>query len=839
MANGPYDPCPCGSSKKTKFCCGTGRRAASVPPTSSSLFGGTPGGIVPAANIPFMIKQAVQYHQAGRLSQAETLYMEVLHFDPHNTDALHLRGVLAHQTGRSDIAVDYISKAIARNRRVADFHNNLGLALQALGRFGEAVASYREALKLRPDFAEARNNLGNTLRDQGRMDEAVTCYREALRLKPGYPEAHYNLGTALQAQGALDEAVASYREALGLNPAYAKALNNLGAALQMQGKPDEAVACYREALRLNPGHADAHYNLGAALQVQGRLDEALASYREALRLKPALPDACYHMGVLFHAHGYPEEAVASYREALRLNPGHAKAHNNLGAVLQIRDNLDEAEAQYREALRLEPGFAEAHKNLGGLLQSQGRLSEAIACFRQAVELKPDYHEARNNLATALDFCGRREEAIEAYRELMRLKPDYASAHSNYLMCIHYSPAYSREALFQEALAWGERHAPPELRMSPPANDPDPERRLRIGYVSADFRTHPVGYFIEAVLGAHDKSQVEVFCYANQRQNDEVTERLRQFADHWEDISALSDDEAANLVRRDGIDILIDLSGHTGHNRLQLFARKPAPVQATWMGYYATTGVRAMDYIIADRFVLPPEEERFFVEKPVRLPDSYLCFTPPRLNIEVSSLPALAVGYVTFGCFNSIVKITPEVVRLWAGILRAVPNSRLFLKAMALGASSVCDRYQQMFAEHGIHPDRLTFSGGAPRAEMLAAYNQVDIGLDPFPFTGGTTTVEALWMGVPVVSLKGDRFAGHVSESILATAAGLAEWVAESEEAYVAKAVGWAADLARLAELRKTLRQRLVNSPLCDGNGFTRGLEAAYREMWRGWCGRVK
>ena len=765
MANGPYDPCPCGSSKKAKFCCGAGPKAASKAPAPPSPFGG-----VPAVNVPFMIQQAVRYHQAGQLPQAEALYRQVLQLDPDNTDALHLLGVAAHQSGRSDIAVDYISKAIARNRRVADFHNNLGLALQALGRLGEAAASYREALKLRPDFAEVRNNLGNTLRDQGRMDEAVTCYREALRLKPGYAEAHYNLGTALQAQGALDEAVASYRQALRFNPAYAKAHNNLGTALQARGALDEAVAAYREALRSNPGNAEAHNNLGTALQAQGVLDEAAASYREALRLNP--------------------------------------------------------------------GNAEAHKNLGGVLQSQGRLSEAIACYRQAIALKPDYHEARNNLAIALDFCGQRDEAIEAYRELMNLRPDYATAHSNYLMCIHYSPSYSQEALFREALAWGERHAPPELRMIPPANVPDPERQLRIGYVSADFRTHPVGYFIEAVLGAHDKSQVEVFCYANQRLNDDITERLRQFADQWRDISSLSDDEAANLVRRDGIDILIDLSGHTGHHRLQLFARKPAPVQATWMGYYATTGVRAMDYIIADRFVLPPEEERFFVEKPARLPYSYLCFTPPQLDIEVSSLPALAAGVVTFGCFNGIVKITPEVVRLWAEILRAVPNSRLFLKTMALGASTVRDRYQEMFAERGISPDRLMFSGGSSRAELLAAYNQVDIGLDPFPFNGGTTTVEALWMGVPVISLKGDRFAGHVSESILA-ATGLAEWVAESEEAYVAKAAGWAADLPKLAELRKTLRQRLLSSPLCDGKGFTRGLEAAYREMWRNWCSGVR
>jgi predicted O-linked N-acetylglucosamine transferase (SPINDLY family) len=415
-----------------------------------------------------------------------------------------------------------------------------------------------------------------------------------------------------------------------------------------------------------------------------------------------------------------------------------------------------------------------------------------------------------------------------------LDPDNTVAHDNLLMGMHYDPDYSSEHLYRAAQEWGARNDSQDTRLPPPANVPDPRRRLRIGYVSADFKTHPVGFFIEQVLAHHDKNQFEIFCYSNQATDDDLTMRLRRHSDHWNSILYRSHKEVAQDIRRDGIDILVDLAGHTSGNRLLTFAYKPAPIQATWIGYHATTGLPAMDYIIGDRFLIPPEEERYYVERVVRLPNAYLCFSPPDIEIEPGPLPAAAAGKITFGCFNNTAKLTEAVIACWSRLLHALPQAQLYLKYKAFGDDGVRQRYQGLFAQHGIDTDRIRFAGLSPRQEYLAAYREVDIGLDPFPFNGCTTTMESLWMGVPVVTLRGDRYVGHMGETILKHL-GLPECVTDSEDAYIAKAIDLASDLPRLAELRGGLRSRLLNSPLCDGPGFTRDLEAAYRRMWETWC----
>jgi predicted O-linked N-acetylglucosamine transferase (SPINDLY family) len=364
--------------------------------------------------------------------------------------------------------------------------------------------------------------------------------------------------------------------------------------------------------------------------------------------------------------------------------------------------------------------------------------------------------------------------------------------------------------------------------------------LRLGYVGADLRRNPVGYFLEAVLANHDPSQVEVFLFANQAVNDDLTDRLVQHAQHWRKVIGFGDDALAKIIRDDQIDILIDLSGHTGKHRLLTFARKPAPIQATWMGYFATTGMAAIDYILADRFVIPPQEESQYVERVLRLPESYLCFTPPDVSfdkrpLEVGPLPAKSRGYVTFGCFNNLTKITLDVLKVWAQILKAVPDSRLFLKYKPLADAGTRDYFRNRLSDLGIDPHRIRLEASSPRGELLAAYNQVDIGLDPFPFNGGTTTAEALWMGVPVVTLRGDRFVSHVGETFLTTA-GQADLVTNTADEYIARTVALASDLPALAVRRARLRAELLGSPLCDGATFTRGLEAALRDAWRRWCG---
>jgi predicted O-linked N-acetylglucosamine transferase (SPINDLY family) len=674
----------------------------------------------------------LRHHQAGRRQAAEQIYRQVLAVEPNHVDALHLLGVIASEAGKHEMAVDYITRAIALAGTEPTFHSNLGTALQAQGRLDEAVACYRRALELKPDYAGAHSNLGSALQAQGKLDEAVVCYRRALEFQPKHAEAHGNLGSALKSQGKLDEAVACYRRALELRPGYAEAHNNLGTALRKLGKADEAVACYRRALELKPDYAAAHYNLGNAVQAQGR----------------------------------PSEAATCYRRALELQPNSAEAHNNLGNAL-----------------------------LG-----QGRLDEAVACYRRAVQLKPDYLDAHNNLLRTIQY---QSDATPA--ELARAHAEYDRQHAEPLRT-----------------AW-----------RPHENVRDPHRRLRLGFVSPNFGRHPVSHFLIRAVENLDRGRCEVVGYNDRPANDDLTARFRAAATTWRDVAGLGDQELAEQIRADRIDILFDLAGHTAGNRLRVFARKPAPIQITWIGYEGTTGLGAIDYILADRYTIPPGGEAGYRERVLRMPDGYVCYDPPPTAPEVGPLPAASAGHIRFGSFNSPAKITPQVVGVWAQILSRVPQSRLLLKYHGLGDESVRGRYLNLFTARGADPRQLDFAPASDHAEYLAAYRQVDVALDPFPFGGGVTTCDALWMGVPVVICPGETFASRHGLSHLANV-GLTETVARDPDDYIELAVCLAGDRPRLAALRAGLRQRMAASPLCDGKRFAANLMTLLREIWRQW-----
>ena len=782
-----------------------------------------------------MFVSAFQHHQAGRLTEAEQLYRQVLAVDARHADSLHLLGILASQVGRYDVAIDLIGKAVAVNSDEASYHSNLGNMLQAQGRLDDAAASFRRAISLKPEIPESHYNLGNALKDQGRFDEAIDCYSTAIKFRPNFPEAHGNLGIVLEAGGRLDEAIANLRRALELRPNDVDARFRLANIFQAQGRLGEAISSFRMALDLKPDEPGAYNNLGLALQALGNIEEAVACFRSALTYRPDAPAVHNNLGLALQAQGKLDDAAASFRRALALKADLPEAHNNLGGLLQGQGRLDDAEASYRQAIILSANYAEPHNNLGNVLRDRGRFEEAIHCYRRALAIKPAFPAAHNNLGNALQAQGQIEEAVPHYRTALALKPDFTDARSNFLMSLHYAEGYGSAEIFAEARRFAgqvERAALSEDF----CNDPDPVRRLRIGYVSGDFRAHPVGYFLTQFLSARDPAAMEVFCYSNSLGADATTARLKAASDHWRSIAGMSDGDARATIQRDRIDILVDLSGHTAMNRLPLFALRPAPVQVTGLGYFGTTGLVAMDYILADRFVAPEGDEQYFTEAIWRLPDSYLCFSPPDLDIAVGPPPSLTTGSVTFGCFNNRTKISAGTVALWARVLNAVPNARLFLKSKSLAAAPVSRDLISQFAAHGVASDRIEMEGQSPRAELLASYNRVDIALDPFPFGGGVTTGEALWMGVPVVTLRGDRWVGRVCESILATL-GLSELVAGSTDAYVAIAASLAADPARLTALRSGLRARLVSSPFCDGPRFARSLEAAYRAMWTTWCGK--
>jgi len=632
------------------------------------------------------------------------------------------------------------------------------------------VTALRRALQLKPDYPDAHNNLGNALRECGQLDEGVAAYRRALQLKPDLPETYNNLGNGLREQGQLDEASAAYRRALELRPDYTEAHINLGVALAEQGKIVQAIAMYRRALELKPGYAEVYTNLGNALRQQGQLSEALVAYRHALQLKPDLPET----------------------------------YNNLGVALAEQGQLDEAVDTYHRVLGFKPGYPETHINLGNALRDQGRLDEAVA----------------------------------AYRRALQLQPEHAPVHSNLVYTLHFHPGQDGRIIAGEHQRWNQQFAEPLKRfIQPHANDRRPGRRLRIGYVSPDFREHVVGMYLMPLFHCHDSGQFEILCYSGVVKPDHLTEEFRQRAHRWRSTLGVGDEALAEMIRQDGVDILVDLTLHMAGNRLPVFARRPAPVQVSFAGYPGSAGLETIRYRISDGYLEGDLQSNIehqtsnIAAGQVCLIDSYWCYDPCGVEVKVNGLPAQESGRVTFGCLNNFCKINEPVLRLWASVLGRVKDSRLVLLSRV---GSHRQQTLEVLVREGVQEHRVEFVDLLPRQAYLESYHRVDIALDPFPYNGHGTSLDALWMGVPVVSLAGGHPVARAGFSQLSNI-GLPELVAFSEEEYVRVAVQLAHDIPRLAELRATLRSRMEASPVMDAPRFAGNIESAYRTMWQCWC----
>ena len=568
----------------------------------------------------------------------------------------------------------------------------------------------------------------------------------------------------------------------------------------------------------------------------GDLEQAETIFRGILEIHPD-SDTYSYLGDIMDDSARTGEALHCYRKALELNPNFPRAHYNIAGILQRKGEFDEALTCYQKALNLDPACADIYNSVGTILQTKWQLDEALTCYQKALSLDPNFAIAHANIGGVLLNLGRLHEAESHLRLSLRLNPDRIKQYSSLLMLMNYRSRSDNATFFGEYLDFQKKFEKP-LRSEhiPCSNKKISGRKLKIGYISGDFRKHAVAYFVESVLAVHDRGKFALFCYSNSPFRDKVTERFQKLADKWRDISETSDERAAALIREDEIDILVDLSGHTAYNRLLVFARKPAPVQVSWIGYPATTGLAAMDYKIVDEYTDPPgTKERFYTEKLMRMPESFLCYLPDRDSPEIGNVPALTAGYVTFGSFNAFVKVSPEVIQLWIKILKMIPGSRLVMKAMSFSGRSTRDYAMDLFVKRGIDAGRIDLLAGVPSIrEHLDIYNRIDIALDTFPYNGTTTTCEALWMGVPVVTLAGDRHTSRVGTSLL-TNIGLPELVAETEDAYIDIAVKLAADIEKLRLLRKRLRKMMTRSPVCDAKGFTANLENCYREMWRNYC----
>lgn len=641
-------------------------------------------------------------------------------------------------------------------------------------------------------------------------------------------------------RGRTDEAEALCQGVLAREPRNSRALHLLGLVAERRGDHALAADLIASAIAGDASVGLYHFNLGNALRELGRAEDALASYARAVALDPRCFAAWFNLAQLHAERRQPEQAIAAFREAIRIEPGSAEARLGLAAALvDAAQAGDQAAARSAEALALlENDWSRAPSRarfvFAMALVGCERWTEAAAHFEALVAAHPHVAEGHSQLANCYSRLGRAADAVREYRASFRAAPDFHHALTSALGTLNAVPDATPEEVFAAHREWAATVAAPLYPVAPRfGNAGDPNRRLRIGYVSPDLRRHPVGAMIAPVLERHDPRRVETFCYYNYPRSDAMTERMRRAAHRWRDIAALDDATVVDAIRADRIDILVDLAGHTRYTRLPAFARRPAPVQVSWLGYFNTTGLATMDYFVTDPVSSPPGQERYFVERLVRLPATRFCYEPPEFLPEVNALPARTKGHVTFGCLNPLAKLNDRVLALWAEILAAAPGARLLLQASAFNDPVMQRDFPARAAALGIASERLELRRFVPVEEAARSYHDIDIALDPFPFCGGMTSLDALWMGVPVVTLPQVMIAGRQTASMLANL-GLPELMAGDEAAYVAAAADLARDLDRLGALRAGLRERFRRSPLADYARFTRALEHAFAEMWEAW-----
>ena len=733
------------------------------------------------------LSQAVEAHQSGKLQDAERLYRAILDVQPGHPDANHNLGVMAVGLGKSIEALAHLKTAVESHPGAGQFWISYVTALIEAGLPVDArvILEKGESLGLAGEIVE---QLGRRLGASGRPRDE--------------PSEHD-----------MDALLADYQ------------------AQNFERAETRAKALTRDF----PGHPFGWKVLGAVFSVTGRFEASLTPMRAAIALRPDDAETFKNIAISLVKLRRSVEGEEACRNAIRLAPGYAQAHLNLGNALIDLGRMTEAEASYREAVRLQPGYAEAHGNLGNALKFLGRFTQAEASYREAIRLNPGDAHAHNNLGDVFKDLCRLTEAEAYYRKAIDLKPNYPEARSNLLFCLNYIESLPPG----DALAEARRQASAISAMAEPKftawhAEPDPAR-LRVGFVSGDLINHPVGYFAEGVMRHLDQSRFELVAFPTTPKVDDLTHRLQSLCQGWLPLFGKNDQEAASLIHQQGVHVLIDLSGHTADNRLPVFAHRPAPVQVSWLGYFATTGLPEMDYFVGDAHMAPEQEGRHFSETLWALPETWLCLTPPGQSVAIARTPASRNGFITFGCQGNLSKMNDAVIKLWARVLVRVPNSKLFLKSKQLADAQVVAETERRFAARGVSADRLILEGPSTRADYFEAYNRIDMVLDTFPYPGGTTSVDALWMGVPVLTLEGDRFLSRLGESIARNAL-QSDWIARGHDDYVEKAAAFAADLEGLAARRETLRDRVLRTPLFDTRRFAGHFGDA---LWGMWNARAK
>ena len=814
-----------------------------------------------AAALQAKLNQGKALHRQGKLADAERCYGEVLQRQPDHFDALHLVGVIARQTRRTERGVELIKKAIGLNPNVAEAHYNLGNALRDLKRSEEALASYDKAIALKPDIVEAHINRGNALRELKRPAEALASYDKAIALKPDYAEAHINRGNALMDLKRPAEALASYDKTIALKPDYAEAHSNRGAALMDLKRPAEALASCDKAIALKPDYAEARCNRGAALMDLKHPEEGLASYDKAIALKPDYAEAYNNRGNALRDLKRSEEALASYDRAIALKPDDALAHHNRGNALRDLKRSEEALASYDRAIALKPDDALAHHNRGNALRDLKRSEEALASYDRAIALKPDDARTHHNRGNALKELKRLTEALVSYDRAIALKPDLEFLYGNLIhtkkrIC-DWSNLEAQIAQLVHKIDRAEKVSQPfpvlavtnsaELQRKAaeiyalaryPLNNTLPKiakrqrrNKIRIGYFSGEFRNFATAFLFAELFEIHNRSLFEVTAFSfGIDTRDDMRRRLEAAFDKFLDVRNRSDRDVALLARNLEIDIAVDLGGFTRDGRMGIFSVRASPVQVNYLGYAGTTGTEYIDYLIADPVLIPASYQKYFSEKIVYLPNSYQVNDRKR-RIADKTFTRAEVGLpeeaFVFCCFNKNYKIVPEVFDCWMRILKQVDGSVLWLFEENTKAMSNLRKEAEI---RGVNPERLVFAKRMPLPDHLARHRLADLFLDTLPYNAHTTASDALWAGLPVLTRIGETFAGRVAASLL-NAIGLSELITSTPQAYEALAIELATNPEKLAAIKRKLANNRLTTPLFDTQTFTRHIEAAYTMMY--------
>ena len=834
--------------------------------------------------------------QLEQWEEAQKAFLKVLELNPQEYEAAYFLGQVLLKLGQVNSAISILKKAVKDKPDYVEAHLQLIDALSLAGNKEEAIQHARQAEPQFPASADLQLKLGLLLAESMQYEDAIVALEKALMIKSS-AVIHLNLGKIYGEIGQEDKEIAHYKKAIAINPTYAKAYNNLGAALSRKirhqtateiaaqelslgGKKDlesqcqiiqAARDCFQIAISLDSEYAEAHHNLGILYRAEKRLDLARYHICLAIEINPEESDYWHSLGCCYLDLSIADKAVRCFERAIGLDPTSARAYNNLGLAHRLLQNREEAEFAFHRAAELSPDFAEVYCNIGVRLFEQQKYDDALEHFQEAIRLKPELADAyfykgltlskqsrtqdaidsyllaierKPNFAAAYQSLGgayleqcRLDEALENYRKALEVAPGFAAAMSCILMASHYSEKFDPVETFIEHQKWGISYQSQyQSHWRPYANSRTTQRPLKIGYLSGDFRLHSVHFFMSSIYDCHNQEKFQIYCYSNVDQPDTVTEQLSKWATGWRDIHKLSDEKAAKLIREDQIDILVDLSGHTGGTRVHLMALRPAPVQVTYLGYPDTTGMTVVDYRITDSFADPYDvTDSLHTEKLIRMPHSFLCYKPSREAPEIVDPPVVRNGFITFGCCNNPSKITPRVIKLWADVLKAVPHSVLRLKNQRYRDESTRKLFLERIGRHGIPEERVKLEYDRQGfAEHYAAYGEVDIALDPFPYNGTTTTCETLWMGVPVITLEGLAHVSRVGVSILRTV-DLPELIAQTEQDYIRIASRLSEDIDLLVWIRRTMRERLSQSPLLNGKTFTAFLEKAYILMWEQYC----